>query len=562
MFVTLFRSRLNLKLLAAFCLSMACCCSYAQEFVSRIFSDHMVMQRGMPVPVWGWVDPGEVVTVSIDGQTKTAKANGSGKWMVRLDPMQAGAPRKMTVTGKSGTVEINDILLGEVWVASGQSNMAWLLKHTRNGPQEIASAANPDLRFFNVSNAMAPKAPSERLPVANPQIANMNVWLTSSPATVADFSAVAYFFARDLQRALRVPVGIISSSVGFSPIEAWISRDALMADANFKAVVEYYDGITNYVENTPTGRKELAELTTQYDARQAQLKASGKPLMWPPKYLAPLDSYDYATTFYNAKIHPLIPFAIRGVIWYQGEAQANRMYEYRSILPLLIKDWRVRWGEGEFPFIYVQLPNWATPNREPDPGGGWALIRESQLMTLQTPRTGMAVTIDVGEGPNIHPSNKQDVGARLALAARGVAYDEKIVYSGPIYRSMSVEGHVARISFNHVGSGLMAGKKVGLDPTAEDPAGVLKRFAIAGEDLKFVWADAAIDKDTVVVSSPSVPKPVAVRYAWENNPEGANLYNRDGLPASPFKTDESKPVPSAAFFKSKIQKGYALQPSK
>jgi sialate O-acetylesterase len=547
--------------LATIVLALGYCCAHAEVQLTALFSDHMVMQRRIPVPVWGWAEPGEEITVSISNQRKVARANAAGKWMVRLDPMETGAPRRMTVKGKTQAVEINDILLGEVWVASGQSNMSWPLKQAQDGQKEVADANYPEIRLFFIPNDMAPKGPRERLPATNPLVNYENRWQSSSPEAAKDFSAVAYFFGRDIHRALHVPVGLISNAVGGSPIEAWISRDAFMADADFKVVAEYYDGLVNYVENTSAGKKEIADLSAQYDAMQAEARANGKPELWPPKYPGPLQSWGLGSTLYNALIHPLIPYAIRGVIWYQGEAQWQRMYEYRGIFPLLIRDWRSRWGQGAFPFLYVQLANWAQANPQPDSGGN-ALIREAQLLALKVPNTAMAVAIDIGDAASIHPANKQDVGARLALAARGVAYGEKIVFSGPIYREMKIEGNSIRLYFNNVGRGLMVGKKNGREHTLEDKEGKLKRFAIAGEDMKFVWADAIIDKGAVVVSSPSVLKPIAVRYAWASNPDGCNLYNKDGLPASPFRTDESKPTPMGAFFKSILEKGFSLQPGK
>ncbi len=519
----------------------------------------------MQVPVWGWAEAGEKITVSIDQQTKTCTADPAGKWMVRLDPMETGTPRKMTVKGKSGALEITDILLGEVWLCSGQSNMAWPLKQAMNGQQEVAEAIYPEIRLFDVPNAMDSKVPLERLQNNNPIVQkNYCIWRPCSPDTAKDFSAVAYFFGRDLHQALHVPVGLINNSVGGSPIVAWISHSALMADSDFKVVAQYFDGLAHYVENTPKGKRDLEARSAEYDAKQAEARAKDKPPLWPPKYLGPVKSWGFGCSLFNALINPLIPYGMRGAVWYQGEAEWQWMYEYRGIFPVLIKDWRSRWGQGAFPFLFVQLPNWSNPSPEPD-SGGWALIRESQLATLKLPNTGMAVTIDVGEAASIHPIDKQDVGERLSLAARGVVHGEKIVYSGPIYREMKVEGHSIRLSFDHVGSGLMVGKKSALQPTVEDQAGPLKRFAIAGEDNKWVWGDARIDKNTVVVSSPAVPKPVAVRYAWANNPEGCNLYNKDGLPASPFRTDTTQPGPSTqmgAFYKSKLEKGFSLTPVK
>jgi sialate O-acetylesterase len=538
---------------------MVCGNAAARLVLAGLFSDHMVMQRGVPVPVWGWAEAGERISVSIDAQTRSATADASGKWMVRLEPMEAGAPRKMTVKSGSQTLEISDVALGEVWLASGQSNMAWPLKQALNGRDEVAAARYPDIRFFRARNNPAPKAPQDRLPAWTAQSRNVNSWLATSPETAGDFSAVAYFFARELREATKVPVGIVWNPVDGSPIEAWISRDGYAADPDFKAVADYYDGLANYVENTPAGRQEVAELSARYDAKQAQLRASGKPQMWPIQYQGPLQAASFASTLYNSLTHPLIPYAVRGVLWYQGEAQFDRMYEYRGSLPLLIKDWRRQWGQADLPFVYVQLPNWSKPSAEPE-AGGWALIREAQLHALKMPRTAMAVTIDIGNAADVHPQNKQDVGHRLAMAARGLVYGEPVVASGPLYRSQSIEGSRIRLAFDSVGKGLMVGRKRGLEPVAEDAGTPLRQFAIAGSDGKFVWADAVIDKDTVVVSSPAVPKPVAVRYAWAYNPEGCNLYNRDGLPASPFRTDAPASAPPlGAFFKAKLQKGFSLQ---
>lgn len=553
-----------LLILPVIALILTCGTAEAEVQLSQLFCDHMVLQRDMKVPVWGWAEPGEEIAVSIDKQLKTGKADEAGKWLVRLDPMQLGAPRTMTVKGRNNSLVVHDILLGEVWLCSGQSNMAWLLRQAKDGQKEVAAAHYPEIRFFNVPNAMDSKAPLERLQNDNPVVqTNYCNWRPCSPDTAKEFSAVAYFFGRDIHRSLRAPVGLINNSVGGSPIVAWISHSALMADPDFKVVAHYFDGLANYVENTPEGKKALEIRSAEYDARQAELRASGKPALWPPKYLGPVKSWGFGCSLFNALINPLLPYGIRGVVWYQGEAEWQWMYEYRGIFPVMIKDWRSRWGQGDFPFLFVQLPNWSNSTPEPDSGaGGWATIRESQLLTLKIPNTAMAVTIDVGEAANIHPSDKQDVGERLSLAARGVVYGEKIVYSGPLYREMKVEGNSIRLYFDHIGSGLMVGKKIAL-PTTEDKEGKLKQFAIAGEDNKWVWGDARIDMNTVLVSSPAVSKPKAVRYAWANNPEGCNLYNKEGLPASPFRTDETKPGPQTemgSFYKSKMEKGFSLSP--
>lgn len=530
----------------------------AEVQLAQLFCDHMVMQRSMMVPVWGWAERDEEVTVSIDRQTKLCKADGAGKWIVRLDRMEAGEPRKMIVKGKANAVEVSDILVGEVWICSGQSNMAWPLKQALNGDKEVADADHPEIRLFSVPYAETPNGPVDRIKVTPP---NRCLWELCSPKTAGDFSAVGYFFGRELQHTLQVPVGLISHAVGGSSIESWISRDAFMRDSELKVVAEYFDGLANYVENTAKGKKEFHEMSERYDALQADARSKGMPALWPPKFRSPLYSGGFGSSLFNGLTNPLIPYAMRGVIWYQGEAQWRWMYEYRGVFPLLIKDWRSRWGQGDFPFLFVQLPNWAQPNREPD-AGGWALLRESQLATLNVPNTAMAVTIDIGDANSIHPTNKLDVGRRLSLAARHAAYGENIVFSGPIYREMTVEGAAIRVSFDHVGGGLMIGKKTGLEPAAEEKRGTLRRFSIAGEDMKFVWADAVIQKDSVLVSFPSVLKPVAVRYAWSNNPDGCNLYNKEGLPASPFRTDRDKGPAMGAYYKAKKERGFTLQPEK
>ena len=551
----------RIRVLCALLAALAACDTDAAELLSALFSRHMVMQRGAAVPVWGWAGSRETVTVTIGGQTKVATADENGKWMVRLDPMQPGAPRTMTVKAGTRTEEVGDILLGEVWVASGQSNMAWPLKHAQDGATEIASASYPRVRFFNVASGVSPRGPSDHLPAPHPAKPDENVWTAVSPATAGNFSAVAYFFARNLHRALdNVPVGIVVNAVNGSPIEAWISREAYRRDPDLKAIADYYDGLAHYIESTPSGRKEAADVAAEYDARQAKLRASGKAPMWPTKYRPPTALPGFGSTLYNAMVHPLAPYAMRGVIWYQGEAQGRRGQEYRDLLRLLITDWRRQWGQGNFPFVYAQLPNWARANPEPE-NSEWALIREAQLLALKLPETAMAVTIDIGEAANLHPGNKRDVGDRLALAARGMAYGSATEYSGPIYRAMKVEGQAIRISFDHVGAGLMVGRKTGYGPAVDDKGARLAHFAIAGEDMKFTWADARIDGDTVVVSSPAVTRPVAVRYAWATNPAGSNLYNRDGLPASPFRTDESRPRTAGAHFRSLIEKGYSLRRS-
>ena len=530
----------------------------AEELVSRIFSDHMVLQRDVSVPVWGWVNFGQVVTVSIDKQRKVAVGDANGKWIVRLDAMAVGLPRKMTILSGAKKNEIDDILVGEVWLASGQSNMVFPLNQAEGGKQEIASAVGREIRFFNVSRAVAPKQLRDNLPFGDDTPAGLNVWKTAVAPDVGDFSAVAYFFAVNLHQDIGVPVGIISNAVSNSAIEAWISREGYAGSSDFKVISQYYEGLANYVENTPQGKHEYAERSMEYANQQASLKAAGKPPLWPSKYIGPVRSDGFASTFYNAMMHPLIPYAMRGVLWYQGEAQGDRMDDYRGLLPLLIDDWRTHLEQESLPFIFVQLPNWGPRNSMPS-SGGWAVLREAQLLALKVPHTAMAVTIDIGEAANIHPRNKRDVGTRLSLAALGTVYGKKITYSGPIYSFMKPEKGGIRLAFNHVGSGLMVGFKDASGKVVAEEGAKLQQFAIASADMKFVWANAVIEGDSVVVWSPQIPVPVAVRYAWASNPEGANLYNRAGLPASPFRTDPVIAVESAAAFKRRIVNGFTLK---
>ncbi|MEW6356018.1 MAG: sialate O-acetylesterase [Planctomycetota bacterium] len=479
-----------------------------------LFSDNMVLQRDTPLPVWGWAEPGEKVTVKLCGKEASAAADDKGKWMVKLDPLPAGGPFEMTVAGKN-TITIKDVLIGEVWVGSGQSNMAMTVSRTANAEQDVAEAKYPQIRFFKVpmKQAVAPQEQCE------------GAWQACSPETAGGFSATAYFFALNLHQKLNVPVGILQSAVGGTAAEAWTTREGFESDPELKQIIEqpewkeivadFDKAVREYQETLKVWKEKMAELR-----KQGKLDESKKRRPPSPKYR------NAATLLYNGMIAPIVPYAIRGAIWYQGEnnAKGGRAYQYRKLLPAMIGSWRKVWGQGAFPFLFVQLPNYKAV--QPEPGESeWAVIRESFLQSLSTPNTGMAITIDIGEEKDIHPKNKRDVGDRLALWARAKVYGENVVYCGPLYDSVKIEGDKIRIQFTQVGGGLDA------------KGGPLKQFAIAGEDKKFVWADAKIDGETVVVSSDKVQKPVAVRYAWADNPLGCNLYNKAGLPASPFRTD-------------------------
>jgi len=487
--------------------------AFADVRLARIFSDHAVLQRGKPVPVWGTAEPGEKVTVEFRGQKISTVAGDTGEWRVTLKPMPAGGPFQMTVRGNN-TVVLNDVLVGEVWVASGQSNMEWPVALSNNAEQEIAQANNPQIRLFVVPKAVADR-PLKDL--------SGGAWQPCTSETVRNFSAVGYFFARELQRALKVPVGVIETAWGGTPAESWTSKPTLMAHPSLRYLLENWQRAeVDYPQALENYQKQLAE----WERAAAQARAEGKPEpKKPDPPQEPRTNPWKPSGLFNAMIAPIVPYAIQGAIWYQGESNAGRAYEYRTLFPAMIQDWREAWAQGDFPFLFVQLANFMAA--KPEPGeSAWAELREAQLMTLSLPKTGMAVAIDIGDANDIHPRNKQDVGKRLALNALAIAYGKKVVYSGPIYERMKREGNAIRLYFKHVDGGLTT---LNGEP--------LKGFAIAGADRKFVCAEARIDGNTVVVSSPQVPEPVAVRYAWADNPV-CNLYNRAGLPASPFRTDD------------------------
>jgi sialate O-acetylesterase len=426
-----------------------------------LFTEGMVLQQGTKaVPVWGIADPGEKVTVSIQGQEVSATAGKEGGWVVHLNALKAGGPFEMAITGTNRIV-FKNVLVGEVWVCSGQSNMEWPLARTLKPEEVIASAADPQLRLFTVQKVPA-KVPQRNLPIAKGGKAS--TWQECGPQTVANFSAVAYYFGRDLRKALKVPVGVIHSSWSGTAAERWTSRATM--------------------------------------DRHPELKGLG------------------GSDLYNGMIAPLVPYAIKGAIWYQGESNANRAAQYKVLFPAMIRNWREDWKRGDFPFLFVQL----APYDRVQVPGQWAELREAQLHTaLTVPNTAMAVITDAGHPTDIHPPDKAPVGSRLALTARAVGYGEKIVYSGPIYAGLDVRDGKAIVRFRHVGSGLAS------------KGGDLKGFEIAGQDGKFVMASAVIQNETVVVSSPEVARPTAVRYGWANHPV-VNLFNREGLPASPFRS--------------------------
>jgi len=640
-----------------------------------VFTDNMVLQRGTKIPVWGWADPRGRVTVTLGRRRAKAIVEEDGTWKVHLKRLPAGGPHELNIEGAE-TLTFGNVLIGDVWVCSGQSNMVWWVKNGDHGvlnrDAEVATADYPEIRLLTVPSRVSFE-PQDDVEWKKDDTSR-NGWLVCSPETVGPFSAVGYFFGRELHQHLDVPIGLILSAWGGTLAEAWTSEPALSEMPDFvpkieevkrelplyeqrrqehkQATVEWSKGLDAkdpgiqdgraawaapdlvmgdwvlmqlpcYWEEAGLGefdgfvwfRKDVAipeawagkdlELSlgpindmdktwfngTQVGAHEVpghpwvprkytvpgslvqsgtaviavrvydmgrqggiygkpellslnvkggeagsaialagpwrykvSADNSGVPAPPSPPYVNP-NNPNLPSVLYNGMIAPVVPYGIRGAIWYQGESNASRAYQYRTLFPRMIRDWREKWGRGDFPFVFVQLANWQQVKPEPD-DDAWAELREAQTMTLSLPNTGMAVTIDIGEADNIHPQNKQDVGRRLALAARHVAYGERLVYSGPMYDSMRVEGGAIRLEFDHVGGGLVVRS-----------GAPLKGFAIAGSDRKFVWADAKIDGDTVVVWSDQVPEPVAVRYAWAINPV-CNLYNTEGLPASPFRTDD------------------------
>jgi sialate O-acetylesterase len=497
----------------------------AEVKLASPFSSHMVLQRETHVPVWGTADAGETVTVEFAGQKKSATAGADGKWRLTLDPLEASAePRDFAVSSvnresKIENQKLSDVLVGEVWLGSGQSNMDFSVSKkakyfagVTNEEQEIAAANYPLIRMFT-GKATKAYAPQPRVE---------GEWLVCSPGTVPGFSAVGYFFARDLQREIKVPVGIVTLSYGASTAEAWIRREPLAANPQLQPMLDRFDtAYRTYQANKPDPEK-LAQEQKQFEVDAAKARAEGKTPPRRPGNRDPEQDQHNPTVLFNGMINPVIPYAIRGVIWYQGESivggDAGRAL-YPLVQATLIADWRALWGRGDFPFYIVQLAGQEAPSNSP-----W--VREAQATVLSLPHTGMAVTTDIGERSNVHPHNKQDVGDRLARIALANVYGRPLEYSGPAYESMQVEGGAIRLKFSHLGGGLVA------------QGGPLKWFVIAGADRKFVPAEARIDGNNVVVSSPEVTLPAAVRYTWVNFPEGCNLFNAAGLPAAQFRTDQ------------------------
>jgi sialate O-acetylesterase len=489
---------------------------------AHLFSDHMVLQSGMSVPIWGTADPAEKITITFNGQTKSVVTAPDGKWQVRLADLKPGGPFEMTIAGHS-SLTIKDILVGEVWLASGQSNMAFTISKAHasyagilDEEKEIAAANFPEVRMFTGKETKS----------YEPQSDIAGEWRVCSPATVGDFSAVGYLFARNLNQALKLPVGIITEAYGASTAEAWIPRETLAADPQLAPMLAKFDARYNYFKANPG--------VSDADAPPAPQTINARPGK-PGPLRDPVQDQHQPTVLYNGMIAPVLPYAIRGAIWYQGESVtggARGVELYAHVMETLVTEWRKRWAEGNFPFYAVQLAPQKNVSNNP-------YIREQQAKILSLPNTGLAITLDIGDPTNVHPKNKEPLGDRLTRIALANVYGKKIEFSGPVYQSMSIEGDKIRIRFTHA-AGLMA------------KDGPPAWFQIAGPDGTFVKAEATIEGDSILVHSPEVPNPTAVRYAWDNYPEGANLYNAAGLPAAPFRTDHLDALtPIAAEFTGK-----------
>jgi len=635
---------------------------HAEIKLPALVGDNMVIQQGVKARVWGWAEQGETVSVTMAGQSAMDTTDAKGQWEVRIGPFLPGGPHEMVISGKN-TIVLQNVLVGEVWIGSGQSNMEWQLQNSANGAEEVSNANYQQIRLFTVTKAIS----------LTPREDVVGQWLVCTPEVAGTFSAVAYFFGRELHQTLKVPVGLIHSSWGGTPAEAWTSRETLASDPELNSML---DSLEQALQNLPAALSKYKKLRAEWEEKNflqdpgnqglelgyARYDYSGKdwqtmnlPCLWEPAgllidgavwfrknlkipetwagrdlklKLGPIDDFDNTyfngvqvghignetlnywtvpreytipgsrvragrnviairvfdhtgdggftglptdmslslpgsepiplagewfykvelaaepiqvnyssapamplgggnpntpTVLYNAMIAPLANYALRGAIWYQGESNADRARQYQKLFPMMIRNWRAAWGEGDFPFLYVQLANYMRRKSEPDESH-WAELREAQLMTLSEPETGMAVIIDIGEADNIHPKNKQGVGHRLALWALAKTYNQDIEFSGPLCESFVIEDNKIRVQFSHA-EGLCTGDN-----------SVVRGFAIASSDGKFVWAEANIKNNEVIVWNDTVTHPMAVRYAWADNPE-ANLYNAAGLPASPFRTD-------------------------
>lgn len=507
-------------------LGMACCLALlafgtpadaVDLHLPSIFGDHMVLQREQPNRVWGWSEPGTEVQVAVSQQAHTTTADDEGRWEVTLDPMPVGGPFELIVSAGDTLRKFADVLIGEVWICSGQSNMAWAVGSSKDADLEIASAHYPQIRLISVPQISAQK----------PQKDFSGAWVKCSPATVRNFSAVGYFFGRQLHESLQVPIGLIDNAWGGSAAEAWVPRELMASDPLLSPLLNRWQREEQMDDAETNDQAWHANLDAWLEsARTAHQKHERVPP--PPKRpRGRLFAQRRPGNLYHGVLQPIVGYGIRGTIWYQGESNTDRAVQYGNLFPLMIQKWREDWKQGDFPFYWVQLADFRAEVSEPG-DSEWAELREAQTRTMsRLPNTGQAVIIDLGEGRDIHPRNKQDVAQRLARWALARDYGMSVSYRSPLFHEAKVENGKMILTFEHVGSGLYAFDK-------NDPVG----FAIAGADKKWVWASAKITaKNQVEVWNQAVTDPVAVRYAWSNNPVN-NLQSREGLPVTPFRTDE------------------------
>lgn len=481
----------------------------ADVALAPLFTDHAVLQREKPLPVWGWADPGEHVTVTFGDQTVGTTTGPDGRWSVVLSSLPASSvPAELVAAGKT-TLRIIDVVVGDVWLCSGQSNMEWPVKWAQNAEQEMAAANAPLIRHNKIKQTVS-SAPSERVDAG---------WVVCTPATVGDFTAIGYFFARDLQPRLNVPIGLVNSTWGGTPIEAWLSATALRSDPAFGVVAQRWGQI---LAEYPQKKTEFDAALATWNAQESAAKAKNQKLTVPPPSRPQGPGHSYTPSgLFNGMINPLLPYALRGILWYQGETNTSRPGEYAALFSALIRGWRQHFGDVDLPFFWVQLSSYKYSEVLNTEG---AALREAQNAALSLPGTGQAVTIDIGDKNDVHPRNKQEVGRRLALLARSKIYAMPVDFSGPVFAGVTQEGKALRVHFTHAGTGL----------TARDKP--VQSLQIAGADRRFYPATAKLERDSILVFAREVPAPVAVRYAWFNAPE-ANLYNGAGLPATPFRSD-------------------------
>jgi sialate O-acetylesterase len=519
----MYSSRLKTRsLYFAFLLILAAAGSLRADVrLPAIFGNHMVLQQNIKVPVWGWADPGESITVALGGQTAKTAADANGKWRVDLAPLKASTtPLTLSVTGKN-SLQFDDVLVGEVWLFSGQSNMELPTKGVMNHNQEMAAANFPQIRLF-VSPHSVKDTPANDV---------AGSWSPCTPKSVADFSAVAYFTGRELFQKLNVPIGLIQATYSGTFIHAWMSHEMLQSDPDFKPLQDRWQKVlADYPQAKADYDARLPELTKAWQEAVAQAKADHKPVPSPPRPPPGPGSQHTPGGLYNGQLFPLAPFALRGFAWYQGEGNAPTSFLYRKELATLIKGWRELWGEGDIPFIVVQLPS-GQPIADLTKTANWAEMRESQASALALPNTGLAVIIDLGDAlhhEQIHPQDKQDVGHRVALQMEKIAYGMNVISSGPVLKAATVAGDSVDVEF-----GSAAGLKT-------KDGGPVTGFEIAGDDKKYVTAGAIITGDGVKVHADAVPHPKTVRYDWSDFPDG-NLFNGADLPARPFRTDDFPP---------------------